>query len=237
MKRCLIIFAKEPEKGKVKTRLLPYLSRTFLRDEVLRKSRKVRDLSESYCVNLYKVFLKDTIELAKNIQCEIKILAYESGNKNPKYLKKIAHPFKFYKQKGKNLGQRMHNAFKFAIDNGASRMVIIGSDSPNLPPSFIEDAFRKLQRSDIVLGPSLDCGYYLIGLRKPYLALFKGIKWSTNRVFSDTVKNVQTLKKRIAKLDKWYDVDDLKYFVRLRCDLQKEKNKNIAKWTRRFLKI
>jgi hypothetical protein len=237
MKRCLIIFAKEPEKGKVKTRLLPYLSRTFPRDEVFRKSRKVRDLSESYCVNLYKAFLKDTIELAKNIQCEIKILAYDSDNNNSKYLKKIAHPFKFYQQKGKNLGQRMHNAFKFAIDSGASRMVIIGSDSPNLPASFIEDAFRKLQRSDIVLGPSLDCGYYLIGLRKPYLALFKGVRWSTDRVLSDTVKNAQALKRKIVKLDKWYDVDDLKSLVCLKRDLQKEKNKNIAKWTRRFLKI
>ena len=78
MRTCLIIFAKEPEKGKVKTRLLP-------------------GLSESECIDLYKAFLKDVVDMARRIKCDTRIIAYESS-KTPSFLKKIGRGFKFYKQ-------------------------------------------------------------------------------------------------------------------------------------------
>ena len=217
MKRCLIVFAKEPTKGRVKTRLTPYLS-------------------ESQCVKLYKAFLKDTINLANSIQCAQRIMAYDCDTANPAYLKKIARGFLFYEQKGKNLGEKMHNAFQFAHEHNASKMVLMGSDFPTLPARFIEEAFRRLDTNDIVLGPSFDGGFYLIGLKRPHSALFNGIKWSTEGVLSHTVKNARILKQEVVKLDEWYDIDDISSLRRLQRDLRKVKNKATAKWTSKFLK-
>lgn len=217
MKRCLIIFAREPQKGRVKTRLKDCLS-------------------TRQCLNLYKAFLKDTIDIAKNIKCEDRILAYESIGK-PQYLKKIARPFRLYKQKGRNLGDKMHNAFKFAVNNKATKVVIIGSDSPTLPPGYIEEAFRRLDRNDVVVGPSYDYGYYLIGLKKACFGIFKSIQWSSDRVFAQTAKNARRLNKKIAILDKWYDIDKAETLTYLKQDLKKQKDKSVARWTRKFLKI
>lgn len=218
MKHCLVIFAKEPEKGKVKTRLKDYLSKI-------------------QCLNLYKAFLKDTIDLTKKIQCEIRIIAYDSDNKNPRYLKRIAPHFRFYKQKGKNLGERMHNTFKFAKENKTSKTVIIGSDSPNLPAGFIKKTFRGLDKYDVVLGPSLDGGYYLIGLKRPCFGLFKNIKWSSNKVLDNTIRNCRRLKKKMTLLDIWYDVDEPVSLMHLKKHLQKEKEKKTSVQTKKFLKI
>lgn len=217
MKRCLIVFAKEPVRGKVKTRLNGYLS-------------------GEECLNLYKAFLKDTIELAKKIKCENKILAYDSS-KSPELLKEFSGKFSLYKQKGRNLGHRMHNAFEYATKRKADKIIIIGSDTPTLPVSFIERAFEHLDRFDVVLGPSRDGGYYLIGLKKPCLGIFRGIKWSTESVLKNTTRNIQNLKKNIVLLEEWYDVDERRSLMRLKQDLKKEKDKSVAQWTRRFLKI
>lgn len=217
MKRCLIVFAKEPEKGRVKTRLADCLS-------------------GAERLNLYKAFLKDTVRLARKIRCETRILAYAS-NKNPVYLKKVAANFVFYKQRGKGLGMRIHNAFKFASKNNADtqKTVLIGSDSPLLPANYIKKAFQELERKDVVLGPADDGGYYLVGLKKPCLGLFKGIKWSSAQVLKSTIKNIKSREKSFSFLDRFYDVDICASLSRLRQDLRKQKN--TAPWTRRFLKI
>ena len=216
MKECLIIFAKEPEKGRVKTRLQEYLGKKL-------------------CVNLYKAFLKDTVDLTDKITCEYKILAYDSRGKSPSYLKKIASRYTFYKQKGDGLGERMHNAFRFAKYAGASKMVIIGSDSPTLPALSINKAFDLLAGADLVLGPSLDGGYYLIGLKSPCARLFKGIAWSSPAVFRDTIKKAKKLKKRTALLNKRYDIDDKNSLLRLKNDLSKIKDRGVARWTKKFM--
>lgn len=218
MSRCLIIFAKEPEKGKVKTRLSSCLS-------------------DAQALNLYKAFLKDTISIARKINCEEKILAYEAGSKQPEYLHKVASRFRFYKQKGMNLGEKLHNAFKFAGSNGAERTIVIGSDSPALPAERIADAFAYLNMNDLVIGPSIDGGYYLIGLKRPCPELFRGITWSSETVMGDTVKKAKTLNKTIAILRKYYDVDDSYSLDVLKRALREEKNISVAKWTKRALRI
>jgi len=216
MKDSIIIFAKEPKGGNVKTRLQEYLGKNL-------------------CVNLYKALLRDTLDITKRVACEHKILAYDSNGKNPRYLKKIAPRYTFYKQKGDGLGERMYNAFRFAKDSGASKMVIVGSDSPTLPASSIEKAFDLLSYADAVLGPSLDGGYYLIGMKSPCAGLFKGITWSSPTVLKDTIKNAQKLKKRVALLDKRYDIDDVRDLFRLKNDLNKLKDRSVARWTRKFM--
>lgn len=205
MKRILIVFAREPQKGKVKTRLSGYLS-------------------EIGCLKLYKKLLADTLGRARKVKCGQRVLAYDSGNKKPVYLKRVAPDFEFYKQKGRDLGERMFNAIKVysalaRTTIGRSRLgayvVIIGSDSPDLPLSYINRAFTELRKNDLVLGPAYDGGYYLIGLKEPCSKIFKGVKWSSKAVFGKTLKNAKALRKKVAILPHWHDIDtprDLKYF-------------------------
>jgi uncharacterized protein len=216
MKNCLIVFAKEPKAGNVKTRLQGHLSKKM-------------------CVKLYKAFLKDTLELARGIRCLDKVLAYESSVPEPRYLKTIARDFLLYKQKGRDLGEKMHNAFAFAGRMDCDKTVIIGSDSPNLSVKYIKEAYRRLERSDITLGPTYDGGYYLVGLKKPCAGIFKGIKWSSKTVLGHTVKNAGILNKRVSLLKKWYDIDEYAGLTLLKEDL--EKDKKAAPWTRKLLKI
>lgn len=213
MKRCLIIFAKEPQRGRVKTRLEGYLSQTE-------------------CVGLYKAFVRDSIDVAGRVQCEKKIVAYDSKNARPRYLKRIAPHFLFYKQKGRDLGQRMSNAFQFAKDSGFKKTVIIGTDSPTLPFHFIQEAFQKLSTHDFVIGPSADGGYYLIGGTRDSEGLFTGIRWSSDKVFKETLKRAKRLKKRAALLPQWYDVDNPLAMTRLMRDLKRDKK--CALHTRKF---
>ncbi len=215
MKRTLIIFAKEPEKGKVKTRLKKYFS-------------------EPQLLNLYKAFLKDTSQIADKVDCEEKILAF-AATKKPRYLKQVARDLKLYRQKGRDLGQRMYNAFVHTKDKRAGKTIIIGSDSPTLPAIIINRAFWKLDKCDVVLGPSIDGGYYLIGLKEPCSGLFKGVIWSSDQVLNETRKRARQLNKKVAMLDKWYDVDDSKTLARLIHDLGMKKHRHAAGWTRRFL--
>lgn len=210
MKRCLIIFAKEPKRGRVKTRL-----------------RKV--LTESRCLNLYKAFLKDTVRLARKLKCELNILAYDSENKNPSQLKKIAAEYTFYEQRGDSLGRRMHNAFRFASSKSSKKTVIIGSDSPTLPLDYIKNAFSQLGKNDVVLGPSHDGGYYLIGLKKPCYGIFKGIKWSSCQVIKDTLINIKSQGKSVALLNKWYDIDEPEDLRRLLLEFKRQKKQDYRK--------
>ncbi|MDO8489514.1 MAG: TIGR04282 family arsenosugar biosynthesis glycosyltransferase [Candidatus Omnitrophota bacterium] len=218
MKRFLVIFAKEPEENMVKTRLRG-------------------SLPASRRIDLYKAFLRDTVDIAKKVDCEARIIAYESNRKTPRYLKRIASGFSFCEQKGKDLGARMHNAFKFVVGKGVSKVVIIGSDAPTLSSRYINNAFKQLDKTEIVLGPSRDGGYYLVGLKKPCVGLFKDIRWSSKTVFADTLKNVKRLKKTLSLLPYWYDVDEPSTLAKLKRDLKKKENSGVAKWTKEFFKF
>jgi hypothetical protein len=216
MKDCLIVFAKEPQAGKVKTRLRG-------------------ELSPGACVRLYKAFLKDTLSLARRVKCFARVLAYASCRAQPGYLKSIGRDFIFYEQKGKALGGKMLDAFDFAWRMYCDKIVIMGSDSPNLPAKRINDAFKLLDTSDIVLGPSLDGGYYLIGLKAPCAGIFKGVRWSSQTVLARTLKNALNLGKKVSTLKSWYDVDEPFALSLLRNDLRRDKS--AAPWTRKLLKI
>lgn len=216
MKRCLIVFAKEPEKEKVKTRLH-------------------KDYPKDFSLNLYKCFLKDTIDIAKRVRCEVRILAHRAETGKPLFLKKAAPSFLFYPQRGKDLGERMHNAFSFAKKLKSRATVIIGSDSPNLPQGFVQEAFEKLRAFDAVLGPSADGGYFLLGLRYPCPGAFEGIKWSSRDVLKTTISKLKKLKKKTALLREWYDVDEIKSLKRLQTDLNRKGPGGRARFTKRFL--
>lgn len=218
MKACLIIFAREPEKGKVKTRLSGYLS-------------------ESRCLNLYKAFLKDTLGIAGKVKCDEKLIAYESSGAYPPYLLRISSPLQLARQKGKNLGERMHNAFLQAFDAGFSRAAIIGTDAPDLPARYVNRAFSELKKKDLILGPSKDGGYYLVALKRACGLVFKGIKWGSKQVLKDSLKNAKQLKMKTALLPAWSDVDDAASLTGLVSRLRKTQDRDTAKWTRACLRI
>lgn len=213
MSRVLIIFAKEPQSGMVKTRL-----KSCFTDEGL--------------VQLYKAFVKDTLSITRQVSCRKKVLAFSSSSA-PRYLKNISRGFELVRQNGKDLGTRMHNAFVYAQENKSKNTVIMGTDSPTLPAGFVKEAFKKLDEHDLVLGPCFDGGYYLIGMKEPCLDLFKDVRWSSSSVLDKTLCNAKRLGKTTALLAEWYDVDDYPGLSRLINHL--EGNKNIAVHTRRIL--
>ncbi len=101
----------------------------------------------------------------------------------------------------------MNNAFKQSFAEGAKRVVITGTDSPTLPMSYIQKAFDVLKRIPVVIGPTFDGGYYLIGLSRQNDDIFDGIEWGTSRVFGQTLTRIKSLNTQVYVLPPWYDVD------------------------------
>ena len=218
MNRWLILFAKEPKKNQVKTRLRPYLQRGSAED-------------------IYMSFFRDVVEIARQVQCENKLIAYESANENPEFIQKTAPDFKRIKQSGKDLGERMYQIFWQILLHKARHVIIMGTDIPTLPPENIQMAFQQLGHHDIVLGPSLDGGYYLIGLKKAHWEIFENIDWGSDRVLSQTICKINKMKLKAAFIPRWYDVDDQDGLNRLMKDLKGKQDKSIARWTRKYLEI
>lgn len=215
-KRCLIVFAREPQKNKVKTRLAKELS-----------GKKIK--------RLYQAFIADTLNLARTAKCSQRVLAYVSEG-YPRYLRKNSSGFLFYRQQGKTLGERMMNAFAdFVDEESLCPMLIIGTDSPHLPVSLIEQAFRALKHNDMVLGPTQDGGFYLIGMRYPDGRVFKRVVWSSDSVFERTMDNAKKGNKKVKPLKLFFDIDTPDDLKNLRNYLLK--TKGVALETRRILNI
>ncbi|MGA2193150.1 MAG: TIGR04282 family arsenosugar biosynthesis glycosyltransferase [Nitrospirota bacterium] len=189
MDNALIIFAKAPVAGIVKTRLFPHVS--F--DEA---------------AELQRAFLVDITDMACSVDSHQVCIAY-----SPKgYLELFRELFrgrdiKYYPQEGSDLGEKMSNCFQHAFREGARKVIIIGSDIPLLPPGVICDAFGRLDRSDLVLGPAKDGGYYLIGLKAPIPELFHLISWSGPDVISSTLSRSKYLGISAELMPSLQDVD------------------------------
>ena len=123
--------------------------------------------------------------------------------------------FRCVVQEGATLGDRMAAAFTRAFASGARRVVIFGSDSPTLPEGIPQQAFEALDDSDVVLGPTEDGGYYLIGCRRFDAALFRGVEWSTPRTLQQTLSNAERQRCRATMLERWFDLDEWKDVERL----------------------
>jgi len=131
-------------------------------------------------------------------------------------------PWQLSLQSNGDLGQRMSDFFDRELPSGSGKyVVLIGSDSPTLPTRLVEQAFDVLQHHDIVLGPSCDGGYYLIGVKSHLPAMFSGIDWSTERVLQQTLDRIGKAYPRVEVqlLEEWYDVDSLGDIRRLHTEL------------------
>lgn len=118
-----------------------------------------------------------------------------------------------------DLGARMAACFDLAFGEGAKSVVLIGSDSPDLPRDFINQAFESLTHRSVVLGPAPDGGYYLVGAAGSTPPIFRGIEWSTPRVWRQTIDSLLAAGLDYTELPPWRDVDDWNDLTALRRSL------------------
>ena len=144
--------------------------------------------------------------------------------------------FALIPQAGSDLGDRLHRLCAILLERGHPAAILIDSDTPTLPTSYLVDATARLQSetTDMVLGPTEDGGYYLIGLKRPCRALFDGVPWSGPAVLTETLRRASAKRLRVSTLPIWFDVDTPDDLVRLRRDLATNGNAS-APHTRRFL--
>ena len=191
----LILFLRFPEKGKVKTRL-------------------AADIGDDLAFELYLCFLRDTLATVQALDADILISCTESDTAS---FRELFGDTPCIVQRGSDLGRRMYNAFKDALGLGYSRAALIGSDIPGLPLDVFYNAFLELGSHEVVLGPSVDGGYYLIALRagKPDESLFKDLPWGSSGVLAETVKRIEDKGMSAFLLPQWEDIDDLNGLKRL----------------------
>lgn len=182
------VFAKVPEKAKVKTRLVP-------------------PLSEEAALELSQALFEDTLGRLSKLK-KISGTLFFSGDEMCSIEPFLPRGYELVPQKGDSLGARLQNAFRHLLEEEGSYAVIIGTDSPDLPLKYIKRAFYKLKHKDAVLGPSADGGYYLIGLKKLHEELFHGISWGERTVLRETLDIIAKSRLSISILPMWYDVDD-----------------------------
>ena len=188
MSTCVVLFAKKPTPGAVKTRLQSHLS--------------ARDAAR-----LYEALLLDCATALHATKAVAKVVAFAPANAEDA-LRTLLTPigtFEYVPQIGADLGQRMEGLMQWAFARGAERVVLVGSDSPSLPASYIDEGLALLREKEVVLGPSTDGGYYLVGRRKGESRIFEGVAWSTEMVFEQTLARLGT--QTLGLLPPWYDVD------------------------------
>ncbi len=190
MLNALAIFAKAPIAGQVKTRLCPPL--TF-----------------EEAAELYRCFLIDSVSRACTLADVHVCLAFTPAHSAPLFRELLQVPLRYVPQRGGSLGEREANLFTDLLQAGYGRVVMIGSDIPTLPLAHLRNAFALLAdpRTDVVIGPSQDGGYYLLGACQLHPALFENITWSTSTVFAETLEQAQHAGLTVAQVPAWYDVD------------------------------
>lgn len=196
---CILFLVKYPSSGRVKTRLAEQIGRDVATD-------------------LYKSFVADILTTLRVMNVNFKIVFYPPDAEK-KFQQWLGKEYSYVPQIGKDLGQRMKNAFLKAFSGGFHRSVLIGSDLPDLPAEYLKLGFEALETNDVVIGPSSDGGYYLIGFKKEAFLpdVLEGITWSNSNVFEQTLNNLKQHTHRVYLLPQWQDVDtltDLKSLVR-----------------------
>lgn len=182
-KNLILIFTRNPELGKVKTRL-------------------AKTIGNKKALEIYTLLLQKTKEVTIDLDCDkavyysVKIREDDIWNEN-NYQKHL--------QKGSDLGIRMQNAFINAFNTGYEKVLIVGSDLFDLTPKHINDAFEKLNTNDVVIGPAEDGGYYLLGMKKNHPLIFKNKEWGTSSVRKDTLNDLKNTK--TALLEELNDID------------------------------
>lgn len=179
----IIVFVRTPELGKVKTRL-------------------AKTIGDQAALTIYKLLLKHTATVLHELSFD-KVVYYSEKIENNDFWK--ASLFEKKLQKGADLGERMQQAFETAFDRGYKKVLIIGSDLFELTSTLIISALEALETYDISIGPSLDGGYYLLGMKELHPAVFKNKKWGTNSVLKNTLQDLK--QQNVKLLEALNDID------------------------------
>ncbi|MFN2513850.1 MAG: TIGR04282 family arsenosugar biosynthesis glycosyltransferase [Pyrinomonadaceae bacterium] len=181
--------AKAPRAGDVKTRLVP-------------------PLTEAEAADLAACFVRDTVLNVQQIVEDV-MVAYAPADARADLEITLPSGLLWFEQNGRNLSERLDSVAIHVSCLGFRPFIILGADSPTLPTAFIEEAFETLAcgRFEISLGPTVDGGYYLVGLNSAVPGLFQNIDWSTPVAYKQTVVNAAGLNLRLHALPMWYDID------------------------------
>ncbi len=190
LKQHLIIFTRYPEPGKTKTRLIPVLGRVGA-------ANLQRQMTE------YTIFQVQELQKAIAISVEVRF----AGGDSQLMQDWLGLDLVYHSQGEGDLGSRMDRSLGNAFQSGAENVIIIGTDCPGVNAQILGTAFENLHAFDLVLGPAIDGGYYLIGLRQPIPELFVNIEWGTAQVFQKTVDIAQKLNLSHVNLSLLADVD------------------------------
>lgn len=197
MRDALLIFVRNPHLGKVKTRL-------------------AAGIGNEKALQVYEHLLQHTCNIAEKVPAAKFVFYADYINEND-----LWNGFEKRLQTGDDLGERMSLAFAYLFNDGFTKVCIVGSDCYELTSEIITQAFKKLETTDVVVGPVLDGGYYLLGMNKMIPQLFINKAWSTDTVLSDTLKDAASLNLTSHQLPMLSDIDDendlrnsgLAYFV------------------------
>ncbi len=199
--RCLLFFVKYPEKGKVKSRLAAVIG-------------------DDSAVSVYKNLVAQMLSTVKEGSFPLYICFFPKNAQKP--IKNwLGREYRYIPQHGKDLGERMRNGFIDGFAMGYKRVVLVGSDIPDLPMKYIEEAFKSLKEMDAVIGPAYDGGYYLIGFKDKTFPpqVFEGIAWGTKNVFDGTMKKLKRFRRVVYTLPYQRDIDtveDLRFLQKSR---------------------
>ncbi|WP_296699238.1 TIGR04282 family arsenosugar biosynthesis glycosyltransferase [Algoriphagus sp.] len=187
MKKGIIIFQKNAELGKVKTRL-------------------AASVGDHQALEIYKTLIYHTYLQIQSIDAEK--LVYFSEYVEPDF-KKNENLIHFFIQSKGDLGEKMSNAFRNQFEKGFDKLLIIGTDCPEITSEIVDKAFLHLENSEVVIGPAKDGGYYLLGMNRFIPGIFKNIKWSSDQVLKSTKLFLESNKINHSFLPILSDVDHL----------------------------
>ncbi len=212
----LAIMAKAPRPGQVKTRLCP-------------------PLSPPEAAELYRCFLLDKIAQVRAIHGATGVLAF-TPDMDRRMFEDLAPGVPLVAQRGDDLGSRLLNTLDDLLRDGYVAALAVDSDTPTLPATFLRQAVDLVVTPDVdvVLGPTEDGGYYLIGMRTANASLFTAMPWSTAEVFPETMRRSEEARLRVACLPSWFDVDTGDDLARL-VDVVRRGDGRDAHHTRTFL--
>ncbi len=215
MTSALIVFAKVPMAGRVKTRLTP-------------------ELDEQEAAELYEAFLLDALDAYSALDADMRL--YVAGGAAQLGALQVPQKVAIFQQSGDGLGERMARAFAETFAGGYERVTIIGTDHPTLPPAFIDYAFRSLSSpKSITIGPADDGGYYLLAMNDFMPQVFRGMSYSHPGVFEETLMRIADLGADLVVLPPWYDVDRPAQLRRLRAELAE--NETLAPRTKHHIDL
>lgn len=193
IKNGLIIFIKNPVKGKVKTRL-------------------AATIGDDMALEIYQKLIRHTLNIVEHIAADKFIFFSDSIDETIRY---VNTPVYKEVQSGNDLGEKMNNAFMQLFKGGYKRVVIVGTDCPGITANILEKAFDEFNNSDVVIGPATDGGYYLLGLKEMHNHLFEKIAWSTSAVLHSTIERCSANKLSYYLLSALSDVDKEEDLVHL----------------------